>query len=47
MDELKELRSLVNELTNKLDNVAEDSRADKEVVIVYLKNTKFELEILQ
>ena len=36
MDELKELRSLVNELTNKLDNVAEDSRADKEVVIVYL-----------
>lgn len=30
MDELKELRSLVNELTNKLDNVAEDSRADKE-----------------
>ena len=37
MDELKELRSLVNELTNKLDNVAEDSRADKEVVIVYLQ----------
>lgn len=37
MDELKELRSLVNELTNKLDNIAEDSRADKEVVIVYLQ----------
>ena len=37
MDEIKELRSLVNELTNKLDNVAEDSRADKEVVIVYLQ----------
>lgn len=37
MDELKELRSLVNELTNKLDNIAEDSRADKEVVILYLQ----------